>query len=154
MLSPVHKFFLQLLSNPLFIHLHFLVSIILFLISTSSTWFLLKATWSVHEASHCLLIWNSILYFFNQVNNGYVCGPWAPPHLFIVSIPPHGVSAFFQACWSLCAHCLTFLCNSHRPKLGALSSNLPLLPGELGMPKAPAQIPLHRGMPDLLSPIL
>lgn len=70
-----------------------------------SIWFLLKAPWSLHQASQCLFIWKSILYLFNQAkpipNNGYVYGLWASPHLFIVSIPPHDVSAFFQASWSL-----------------------------------------------------
>lgn len=30
-----------------------------------------------------------------------MCMVWASPHLFIVSIPPHDASAFFQASWSL-----------------------------------------------------
>ena len=69
------------------------------------TWFLFKAASSLHQVSQCLFIWNSIFYFFNQakpiVNNYYVCGPWASPHLFIVSVPPHSISSSFQACWSL-----------------------------------------------------
>lgn len=87
-------------------------------------------------------------------NNCYVCGPWEFPHLFIVSVLPHGAFASFHACRSLIVCSMLDLnCNSHIPNLGSILLQSALLLEEPGS-RAPAQILLDEGIPDLLSPIL
>lgn len=99
-------------------------SIILFLVSTSSTWFLFKSAWSLLMVSQCLFIWNSILYlstpspYLTIAMCAAQCGHF---HICLLRLFLLVVFASFHACYlGLCAHCWTLTCSSHSPKLGSI----------------------------------
>lgn len=143
----------------LFIHTFFFSSHeFYFLASKSSIWFLFKSAWSFQIVSQCLLICDSILYFFFSMPSPYLttamCVVPGNFHicllfLFFLVVP---LLPFIPTDLWLCAQCLTLTAIPTVLILEAFSSNLPLLLGVLGMPSALAQILLDGGTPNLLFP--
>lgn len=75
-------------------------------------------------------------------NNGYVCGPWGFPHLFIVSVLPHGAFASFHTYWSLIVCSMLDLnCNSNSTNLGSILLQSALASGGARDAKSPSTNP-------------
>lgn len=118
----------------------------LLLVSTSSTSFLFKSIWSLLIQYHSVRSFGSPTFIFLSTPRPYLTmamsrGVPTSGDCFCSSLR---CVCFLPCLLILCAQWLTLICNSHRPKLGAPSSNLPWALAELGDAKGPGTNPGRR----------